>query len=106
MWTSVEELAGNAKVYYVEETVIEAAKFYGSLLTPYVAAGYLGVPRSAPGDPEQSLRAAIDWICRAHDASGDGGVARSYSLAYHPFFRRRGWMPSYPETTGYIIPTM
>jgi uncharacterized protein YyaL (SSP411 family) len=25
---------------------------------------------------------------------------------YNPFFERRGWLPSYPETTGYIIPTM
>jgi len=33
-------------------------------------------------------------------------VARSYAIAYQPFFRRRGWLPSYPETTGYIIPTV
>ena len=44
--------------------------------------------------------------CSAQDADEDGGVARSYSLAYHPFFRRRGWTPSYPETTGYIITTV
>jgi hypothetical protein len=41
------------------------------------------------------------WLGRAQDgsASADGGVARHYSLA-------TGWGPSYPETTGYIIPTM
>ena len=40
------------------------------------------------------------WLCRAQDrsASADGGVARDYSLV-------RGWSSSYPETTGYIIPT-
>jgi hypothetical protein len=42
----------------------------------------------------------IDWLCVAQDrsTSGDGGVARDYSLL-------RGWAASYPETTGYIIPT-
>jgi uncharacterized protein YyaL (SSP411 family) len=48
----------------------------------------------------------MDWLCRAQDASNDGGVARSYALGYNRFFRKRGWLPSYPETTGYIIPTM
>ncbi len=32
-------------------------------------------------------------------ASKDGGVARDYSLL-------RGWATSYPETTGYIVPTL
>ena len=44
------------------------------------------------------LAAAIDWICRAQDANGDGGVAARYRFSH-------GWMASYPETTGYIIPT-
>lgn len=52
------------------------------------------------------LEAALEWLCRAQDASGDGGVARSYSLVYSRTFRQKGWTPSYPETTGYIIPTM
>jgi len=86
--------------------MIGAARYYLSLLSLDVAAGYLRVPRSTPIDPAASLDAAIDWICRAQDASGDGGVARSYALVYQPFFQRRGWLPSYPETTGYIIPTM
>ena len=42
--------------------------------------------------------AAGDWLRRAQDATGDGGVAWAYGL-------HRGWGPSYPETTGYIIPT-
>lgn len=44
------------------------------------------------------LKAALDWLCRAHDAGGKG-VSAGY-------FLRRGWMPPYPETTGYIIPTL
>jgi rhamnogalacturonyl hydrolase YesR len=47
------------------------------------------------------VREAIDWLCRAQDSSEthDGGVARHFSLI-------SGWCPSYPETTGYIIPTI
>ncbi len=55
------------------------------------------------GDPdsERVLSEAIDWLLRAQDnsASADGGVARDFSLIH-------GWSTSYPETTGYIIPTL
>ena len=44
------------------------------------------------------LREAAAWLARAQDATGDGGVAGRYTLG-------RGWSSSYPETTGYIIPT-
>jgi len=42
----------------------------------------------------------MGWLCRAQDCTkfADGGVARDYSLV-------RGWAASYPETTGYIVPT-
>lgn len=43
--------------------------------------------------------AIYNWICSAQDATPDHGVSGWYSL-------RSGWAPSYPETTGYIIPTM
>jgi hypothetical protein len=49
-------------------------------------------------DDETHLRAAADWLCRAQDATPDGGVCGRYSL-------RSGWSSSYPETTGYIVPT-
>jgi hypothetical protein len=48
--------------------------------------------------PRESLDAAYRWLCAAQDAAGDGGVAGWYHLA-------EGWSASYPETTGYIIPT-
>lgn len=51
------------------------------------------------------IQEAVDWIKRAQDATPDRGVSRAYSAAWHPFFRARGWQQSYPETTGYIIPT-
>lgn len=52
-----------------------------------------------PG-PDTAARLAVRWLQDAqdHSASHDGGVARAYSLI-------SGWQTSYPETTGYIIPT-
>jgi uncharacterized protein YyaL (SSP411 family) len=47
---------------------------------------------------EQHLDATYRWLCAAQDATPDGGVAGWFSL-------RSGWSTSYPETTGYIIPT-
>lgn len=49
----------------------------------------------------QVIRESIEWIGRAQDnsTSNDGGVARDFSLL-------TGWNASYPETTGYIIPTL
>lgn len=57
-------------------------------------------PRTLP-----HLLAALEWLGRAQDASASGGVSRGYSLGWNPYFRRSGWQPPYPETTGYIIPT-
>jgi len=60
----------------------------------------------ADAQHEPHLAAAIEWLVRAQDATTDGGIARAYSLVWHPSYRRGGWQPSYPETTGYIIPTL
>ena len=59
-----------------------------------------GPPASDPGIGP-TVEAATQWLCRAQDrsASADGGVARDYSLI-------KGWATSYPETTGYIVPTL
>jgi hypothetical protein len=54
--------------------------------------------RSSGLQLEGNLRAAYKWLCAAQDATPDGGVAGCYNLA-------KGWGGSYPETTGYIIPT-
>lgn len=67
---------------------------------------YFQKPRDSGISMEEHLRAGIQWLCRAQDASDDGGVARSYSLVYSRWFQKKGWISSYPETTGYIIPTM
>ncbi len=56
-----------------------------------------------PADPGKAATvvAALDWILRAqkNSASHDGGIARDFSV-------KKGWATSYPETTGYIIPTL
>ncbi len=46
------------------------------------------------------LSAALGWIGRAYAAAGDGGISKGYDLL------RARWAPSYPETTGYTIPTL
>lgn len=49
------------------------------------------------------LRATIEWLCRAQDIRNDkadaGGVAAGWSF-------EDGWLPSYPETSGYIVETL
>lgn len=52
-----------------------------------------------PVDNMTHIEEAIRWIYRAQDATPDGGVSHSYCIG-------KGWLPSYPETTGYIIPTL
>ena len=61
--------------------------------------------RTSGATRDEHLRATMGWLCRAQDATGDGGVARSYSLRWQRAHGRRGWLAAYPETTGYIIPT-
>jgi hypothetical protein len=48
-----------------------------------------------------AINEALAWIGRAQDnaPSADGGVARHYCLI-------TGWGAAYPETTGYIVPTV
>lgn len=47
----------------------------------------------------QSTQEAAGWLCRAQDSSDDDGVPAYFDA------RRGTWAASYPETTGYIIPT-
>jgi len=70
-----------------------------------VASRDLIAPRDAARAPELHLDAAMQWLCRAQDATPDDGVSRSHALRHMRAHGRSGWLPSYPETTGYIIPT-
>ena len=53
----------------------------------------------APADARTSTVAALEWLCLAQSATVSGGFSRAYSLT-------SGWESPYPETTGYIIPTL
>jgi uncharacterized protein YyaL (SSP411 family) len=54
--------------------------------------------RPLTATPTLHLRAAEDWLKRAHDQGSDDGVSYGYSV-------RGGWRPSYRETSGYIATT-
>lgn len=56
-------------------------------------------------DDQTHLAATAEWLARAHDQGNDAGVSRGYSAARISQVGYEGWEPSYPETTGYIIPT-
>ena len=58
-------------------------------------------PTGTDPGPQAAALACLDWLREAQDrsATADGGVARHYSLV-------SGWSASYPETTGYIVPTV
>ncbi|HET7564475.1 MAG TPA: hypothetical protein VFJ96_05745 [Gemmatimonadaceae bacterium] len=57
-------------------------------------------------DHEPHLLAAVDWLVRSQDATPDDGFSRGYSLTWNLYLHQRRWQPSYPETTGYLIPTL
>lgn len=45
------------------------------------------------------LDAAVDWLLMSIKACGGNGSSKGYRIV-------NGWMPAYPETTGYLIPTL
>lgn len=57
-------------------------------------------PVQQPMDARHALDAAADWLARAQDVTGCGGVSAYYDA------EKRRWAGAYPETTGYIIPTL
>ena len=75
----------------------------GEILTRFnsvTAATRMQLPAlTEPGSDEEHLDAAIDWLCYSSDVSADDGSAATYNLVL-------GWEDQYPETTGYIVPTL
>jgi hypothetical protein len=67
-----------------------------------VARDILGAAPQTPRPHAEHAGAAIDWLCRAQDVRADkadaGGVSAGWSF-------EDGWLPSYPETSGYIVET-
>ncbi len=57
------------------------------------------VSPAAAGAYPGALDAAIAWLVRTNDATGRNGSSKGFSLLH-------GWLPAYPETTGYVIGTL
>lgn len=59
------------------------------------------------------LEAAMRWLMRAqdqggrftHPQAGEKGSAKSGGGVSAGYYMTDGWLPPYPETTGYIVPT-
>jgi len=51
-------------------------------------------------DISNHLDSAYTWLCTSKSESLDGGIPTHYDIL------RNKWKPSYPETTGYLIPTL
>ncbi len=60
----------------------------------------IGSTVAPPRDIETHLKCAADWLLVAQRATPDDGVAHSYDI------KAARWNASYPETTGYVIPTL
>ena len=59
--------------------------------------GFLNRGTTHPLSNVEHIRYAANWVISAQNAGKDDGISAFYSF--------RGWAKSYPETTGYIIPT-
>ncbi|HKK13318.1 MAG TPA: hypothetical protein VKA14_01520, partial [Gammaproteobacteria bacterium] len=68
-----------------------------------IAADITGVARQPAGEHRVHVQALVDWLCRAQDVREGcpdaGGVSAGWSF-------EDGWLPSYPETSGYIVETL
>ena len=53
------------------------------------------VPRPS-GLNANALDEAIAYLVRTHDVTGRQGSSKGFSLVH-------GWLPAYPETTGYVL---
>jgi hypothetical protein len=63
-----------------------------------------GILNRLPGVAQKRLEAhlvlSIDWLLYAQSVNVDGGLSAGYNLL------KCRWDPSYPEITGYTIPTL
>lgn len=59
----------------------------------------VGLGKTIPQSTKTHLDAVMRWLCWAQDKTVDDGVSQTYLVKYLK------WANSYPETTGYIIPS-
>jgi hypothetical protein len=81
-----------------------AARPFARILAQDWARFILGTTRPVQGQTRERAEAATAWLLRAQAATRDGGVSHGY-FPCQPS-TAAGWQESYPETTGYIIPTL
>ncbi len=79
-------------------SLLRSLKRKSLLYADRIRRGSLYHDSPADTDIERHLREAVDWLKRAQDTGADRGV--SYGADFGGPF-----LASYPETTGYIIPT-
>jgi exopolysaccharide biosynthesis WecB/TagA/CpsF family protein len=72
-----------------------------ALLTRHSIHALIAPLRREPStrDLDSALDAAVGYLCRTHDVTGRAGSSKGFHLL-------KGWMPAYPETTGYVIGTL
>jgi hypothetical protein len=90
----LKNIASRLKARYIDEHQLpEGAKLQ-------LQQDRAGLPEHDAG-PTTVAAAGIEWLKRSQDMSicCDGGSARDFSLI-------KGWASSYPETSGYIVPTL
>ncbi len=90
----LKNIASRLKARYIDEHQLpEGAKLQ-------LQQDRAGLPEYDAG-PTTVAAAGIEWLKRSQDMSiyCDGGSARDFSLI-------KGWASSYPETSGYIVPTL
>ncbi|MDZ7741334.1 MAG: glycoside hydrolase family 127 protein [Bacteroidota bacterium] len=56
------------------------------------------IPVKSPVQKKEALQSAINWLLRAQQMMPDDGFGSFHLI--------NGWSSSYPETSGYIIPTL
>jgi rhamnogalacturonyl hydrolase YesR len=75
--------------------MVAVAKAY-SLVKNVISSMIGEIPRVCSN--EVHILEAMNWLLRAQKITGNNGVSEGFHM-YH------GWLPAYPETTGYIIET-
>lgn len=98
-------MGAGEKVAWQRPLKVSAAILEHRLFIPahlqIVLRDFLGLALKAnkgAGKNGNSLQCVMSWLKCAQDIRDDEGMSAGYSFRY-------GWLPSYPETTGYIIST-
>jgi rhamnogalacturonyl hydrolase YesR len=82
----------------VSRSVLEAVPVRTAILISEIRRDITG-EQNTPQDTRKHLECAIEWLYRSQEATGTDGSASAYNLVL-------GWGGAYPETTGYIVPTL